>query len=42
MTKRYRDALRSLLSPKEAAVLKKLSTPHAIQDYLDRLPINFE
>ena len=30
------------LTPDELRVLKKLSTPQKIQDYLDRLPINHE
>ncbi len=30
------------LSSKELAVLKQLSTPHKIQDFLDKLPINYE
>ncbi len=30
------------LSSKELAVLKRLSTPHKIQDFLDKLPINYE
>jgi hypothetical protein len=42
MTKAYQAQLRSLLSPKEHTVFKKLNTPKAIQNYLDRFPINFE
>ena len=30
------------LTPKETAVLRRLSTPGKIQDFLDRLPINHE
>ncbi len=30
------------LSEKEVALFKKLSTPIKIQDYLDRLPVNYE
>jgi hypothetical protein len=30
------------LNPRETAVLRALSTPRKIQDFLDRLPINFE
>lgn len=30
------------LSPKEFALLKGLSTPHKIQDFLDKLPVNYE
>lgn len=37
----YRDQVRALLSPAEAAVFKKLSTPGKIQDYLEALPQNF-
>ncbi len=38
----YRDRVRALLTPHEDRLLKKLSTPQKIQDYLDTLPINFE
>ncbi len=37
----YKDQIRALLSPRERAVFKKLSTPNKIQDYLDTLPQNF-
>lgn len=30
------------LSPKEIKILQKLDTPKKIQDYLDRIPVNFE
>ena len=30
------------LNPRETAILHALSTPRKIQDFLDRLPINFE
>ncbi|MFZ9932427.1 MAG: hypothetical protein ACO3G9_04420, partial [Chthoniobacterales bacterium] len=30
------------LSPNEQAILRRLTTPCKIQEYLDRLPINFE
>ncbi len=30
------------LTPKELATLRRLSTPAKIQDYLDRVPINYE
>ena len=30
------------LTHKEQATLRKLSTPRKIQDFLDRIPINFE
>lgn len=42
MTKRYADKLRALLSPAERSVFEQLRTPLDIQNYLDRLPINFE
>lgn len=38
----YSERIKGLLSPSEGAILKKLSTPQKIQDYLDTLPINFE
>ncbi len=37
----YREQIFTLLSPKERAVFKKLSSPQKIQDYLDALPQNF-
>jgi hypothetical protein len=37
----YKDRVRSILSPAEHAVFKKLDTPNKIQDYLDALPQNF-
>ena len=36
------DTLRSLLSPHERRLFERLTSPQLIQDYLDRLPINFE
>lgn len=42
MTKRYQRELQALLSPAEARVFKKLSTPLKVQEFLDGLPINFE
>lgn len=42
MTKQYAAELRALLSPSERAVFEKLRTPLDVQNYLDRLPINFE
>ncbi len=38
----YQHKLHALLSPAEHRVMRKLSTPQKIQDYLDSLPINFE
>ncbi len=35
-------AISELLYPEEFAILKNLSTPEKIQNYLDTLPINFE
>lgn len=37
----YQKKLKSILSPAEAKVLKKLSTPQRVQDYLEALPQNF-
>jgi len=42
MTKQYATQLRALLSPAERAVFEKLQSPVDVQNYLDRLPINFE
>ena len=39
---RYSHRFRYLLTSPERILLKKLSTPQKIQDYLDTLPINFE
>lgn len=38
----YSKKLKPALSSSERALFKKLSTPQKIQDYLDKLPINFE
>lgn len=38
----YRKALHALLTPRERRVFAALSTPARVQDFLDRLPINFE
>ncbi len=37
-----KSALRALLTPSERRVFARLNTPQKIQDYLDRIPINFE
>ncbi len=37
----YQKKLISVLSPAERRVLKKLSSPIKIQDYLDHFPENF-
>ena len=39
---RYRQALRALLSPAERRLFARLDTPQKIQNYLDKLPANFE
>jgi len=39
--KQFQHQLRTLLSPAEARLLKKLSSPQRIQDYLDHFPVNF-
>ena len=41
-TLRYRNRLRALLTPAEARVFARLDTPQKIQDFLDRMPVNFE
>ena len=38
----YADKIRTLLSPAERKIFAKLTTPQEIQDYLDKLPINYE
>jgi len=40
--KSFRQLLSPLLSKKERNIFQKLSSPTAIQDYLDHFPINFE
>jgi hypothetical protein len=42
MDKSYISRLKSLLTPREQAIFRKLSSGQKIQDYLDALPINFE
>jgi hypothetical protein len=41
MNDMYRDKILPLLSPNERQLLKKLSTPQKIQNYLEALPQNF-
>jgi hypothetical protein len=41
-TLRYRNALRGLLTPAEHHVFKRLDSPQKVQDFLDKLPANFE
>ncbi|MGE0563808.1 MAG: hypothetical protein AB7O50_04770 [Pseudolabrys sp.] len=38
----YRTSLRALLTSAERRVFARLSTPEKIQDFLDRMPVNFE
>jgi len=38
----YRNALRALLTPAERRVFARLDTPQKIQNFLDRLPANYE
>ncbi|OGG49355.1 hypothetical protein A3C18_03385 [Candidatus Kaiserbacteria bacterium RIFCSPHIGHO2_02_FULL_54_11b] len=42
MSRSYANTLMAALSPAERKIFAKLSTAEKIQDYLDRLPINFE
>jgi hypothetical protein len=37
----YRRRLRALLTPAEHRLFARLDTPQKIQDFLDRLPVNF-
>jgi hypothetical protein len=39
---RYRNALRALLKPGEHRLFARLDTPQKVQDFLDRMPANFE
>ena len=39
---RYRNALRALLTPAEHRLFARLDTPQKVQDFLDRMPANFE
>jgi len=41
-TTAYRNRLRALLTPAEQRLFARLDTPQKIQDYVDRLPANFE
>ena len=41
-TLHYRNALRALLTPAETRLFKRLDTPQKIQDFLDKVPANFE
>jgi len=42
MNKAYANRIAARLTPAERRQLAKLSTPNKIQDFLDRLPANFE
>ncbi len=42
MTESYAKRLRSVLTPAESKILRKLSSPHKIQDFIDMLPVNLE
>lgn len=41
-TTAYRNRLRALLTPREQRLFTRLDTPQKVQDYIDRLPANFE
>jgi len=41
-TTAYRNRLRALLTPAEHRLFARLDTPQKIQDFVDRLPANFE
>lgn len=41
-TLRYRKQLQALLTPAEHRTLARLSTPQKIQDFLDKMKVNFE
>ena len=38
----YKERIRAALSPSERKIFAKLTTAKKIQDFLDKLPINFE
>ena len=38
----YGDKVRKLLSPTERKIFQKLNNPQKIQEYLDKLPVNYE
>lgn len=39
--KKYAQRLRKILTPDERRIFAKLSSPQKVQDFLDRMPINF-
>jgi len=41
-TRRYRNALRALLTPAEDRIFARLDTPQKIQHFLEKMPANFE
>ena len=41
-TPAYRKRLRALLTPAERRVFARLDTPRKVQDFLDKMPANFE
>jgi hypothetical protein len=41
-TQAYRKRLRALLTPAERRVFARLDTPQKVQDFLEKLPANFE
>ena len=41
-TAAYRNRLRALLTPREQRLFARLDTPQKVQDFVDRLPANFE
>jgi hypothetical protein len=42
LSRTYRQALHAVLTEPERRLFARLNTPEKIQDYLDRIPINFE
>lgn len=42
MTRDYRHKIAAVLTPQERRQFKRLDTPQKIQDFLDKLPANFE
>jgi hypothetical protein len=42
MSARYAKSIRSLLTPGEAGIFRRLASPRKIQDFIDTLPVNME
>jgi hypothetical protein len=42
MSARYAKRIRSILTPSETKVFRRLSSPRKIQDFIDTLPVNME